>query len=175
MSSFLLPLLLADAAAAEAAADVPTESVAETVSGPWTKLVENFVQLAAALWGLLLSLGEIALPWLPLLAWVAVWTFAVNWVRLRRIVVFEGGWIGIVLLGFVAVIVWGTVAPPQEGYHNLLGMTVGNYVGKTIYVTALIVIAFLCGSVQLSGAAGVVERFEEEDEALREAEAHAGH
>ncbi len=148
---------------------------ADPAPNAWARLVENFVTLLAALWGLLLSIGEIVLPFLPLLAWIAVWTFAVNWVRLRRILLFEGGWIGVLLLGVVAVLVWGTVAPPAGGHHDLLGMQVSNYVGKTIYVTALIVIASLCGSTQLSGAAGVVARFEEEDAAIQNAEAHAGH
>ena len=55
---------------------------------------------------------------------------------------------------FVSVLVWGAVAPPLEGTHSLLGLTVSNYAGKFIYVTMLTCIALLCGSAQMSGAFG---------------------
>jgi len=57
-----------------------------------------------------------------------------------------------VLLGLMTVLVWGVIAPPEGGYHYLLGLKVSNFVGKTIYVTVLLVIMQLCGSVQLSGS-----------------------
>lgn len=160
----MFPTLLADTAPA---VEPAAESAATEAPGPFTSLVTNVVELFTAVWSIVLDLGAIALPWLPLVAWVAFWTFGVNWVRLRRILLVEGGWIGLLLLGAVSVLVWSTVAPPVGGHHELLGLTVGNVVGKTIYVTGLVVIAFLCGSVQLSGGAGVVEKFEQEDAALR--------
>jgi hypothetical protein len=90
-------------------------------------------------------------PWIPLLAWIAFWTLAVDWVRLRAFLL-KGGWIGVLLLGLVAVLVWGVVAPPEGGVHSLLGLQVSNFVGKMVYVTTLTVIMLLCGSTQLSGA-----------------------
>ena len=108
--------------------------------------------------------------WFPLLAWIAYWGLAVNWVRgfeiLRR-----GGFIGVLLLMFVAVMVWGACAPPVDGTHHILRLEVGNYAGKFIYVTMLTCITLLCGSAQMSGAFGRLVNFSSEDEA----EAQAAH
>lgn len=97
------------------------------------------------------SLFALILPWTPLIAWIAFWLLAVNWVKLRATFL-RGGWVGFLLLAFVMILVWGAVAPPAAGAHNLLGLKLSNYVGKTVYVTFLFCIILLCGSVQLSGA-----------------------
>src|SRR5580693_7322338 len=114
---------------------------------------------------LAVSIGRVLLPLLPLVAWVAFWTLAVNWTKLRSALL-QGGWVGLVLLGLLAVLVWGTVAPPAAGAHQFFGLTLGNFVGKTVLVTALVCIMLLCGSVQLSGACGSLCQFDEpaEDE-----------
>lgn len=123
-------------------------------------LDQSFIQLLTALGHLLVDLGRVLLPFLPLAVWIAFWTVAVNWTKLR-LVLLQGGWIGLLLIGIVSVLVWGTVAPPPTGSHHLLGLTLGNFVGKTVFVTTLICIMFLCGSVQLSGACGKLCQFEE--------------
>lgn len=114
------------------------------------------VSLAVLVWTLILFLA----PWTPLIAWVAFWLLAVNWRELYPVLM-KGGWIGVVLTAFLAVIVWSSIAPPAEGFHHLYGLQVSNLVGKTVYVTSLMVIALLCGSVQLSGSCNHLCRFEE--------------
>ena len=109
----------------------------------------------------LASLVFLVLPLLPLAAWIGFWLFAVNWVKLRQVLL-AGGWLGLVLVGVVMVLVWGTVSPPAGGAHNLLGLSLSNYVGKTVLVTGLICIMLLCGSVQLSGFCSSWCRFEED-------------
>ena len=138
-------------------------------------LFDLFSSLINVLWSLLdvvVNLVRVILPWLPLLAWVGFWTFAVNWAKafpiLRR-----GGFIGILLLMFVAVIVWAAVAPPVNGKHLMLGLSVSNYAGKFIYVTMLTCIALLCGSAQLSGAFGRLAEFPEEP--AEDDHGHNGH
>lgn len=113
-------------------------------------ILHALVDLVVAAGTLVWTLVDKLAPWTPLIAWVAFWTLAVDWVQLRTWLL-KGGWIGLVLLGLVAVLVWGVVAPPEAGVHSLLGLTVSNFVGKTVYVTTLIVIMLLCGSTQLSG------------------------
>ncbi|MEX0701951.1 MAG: hypothetical protein WD069_07630 [Planctomycetales bacterium] len=115
------------------------------------QLLDSLIQLFVAVWDVLASLGAVLLPWLPLVAWAGFWTFAVDWVRLREVLL-KGGWIAVLLIGLVMVLVWGAVAPPEGGQHHLWGLTVSNFVGKTVYVAALFTIVFLCGAVQLSGA-----------------------
>ena len=129
-------------------------------------IIELFHNLQLLFWSLLnvvVSVVKVILPWLPLLAWVGFWTLAVNWVKafdiLRR-----GGFIGLLLLMFVAVLVWGAVAPPVLGHHKLLGLVVGNYAGKFVYVTMLVCIALMCGSAQMNGFAQGLVCFDEEDE-----------
>ncbi|MGE0377016.1 MAG: hypothetical protein AB7Q45_16520, partial [Planctomycetaceae bacterium] len=73
--------------------------------------------------------------------------------NLRRVLL-SGGWLGGLLIMLVAIVGWGSIAPPESGTHSLLGLTLSNFVGKTVYVTSLAVIALLCGSVQLSGLCG---------------------
>ncbi len=123
-------------------------------------VLQNLIELGRDLAVLIVSIGRVLVPLLPLVAWVAFWTFAVNWTKLRAVLL-QGGWVGLVLLGFLAVLVWGTVAPPAAGAHQFFGLTLGNFVGKTVLVTALVCIMLLCGSVQLSGACGSLCRFEE--------------
>lgn len=123
--------------------------------GAASDLFSNLIQLFEVLFNTVLSIGGVLLPWLPLIAWVAFWLLAVDWSKLRSYMV-GGGFIGVILMGLVAILVWGSVAPPADGAHHMLGLKLSNYVGKTVYVTMLISILFLCGSVQLSGS---VDRF----------------
>ena len=137
-------------------------------------LFDLFSSLVNVLWSLLdvvVNLLRVILPWLPLLGWVGFWIFAVNWAKafpiLRR-----GGFIGVVLLMFVAVLVWAAVAPPDNGKHLMLGLSVDNPSGKFIYVTMLTCIALLCGSAQLSGSFGRLGEFPEEPAADDDVHAH---
>ena len=113
-------------------------------------LWDSLVQLVGALVNVVVSAGGLILPWTALIAWIGFWLFAVNWVKLRSVLL-SGGWTGLALIGFVWILVWGVVAPPADGTHFLLGLSVSNFVGKTVYVTTLICIMLLCGAVQLSG------------------------
>jgi len=113
-------------------------------------LLHALLDLVVALKDVVWSLGAILIPWIPLLAWIAYWTLGANWFKLRP-VLRDGGWVGLLLLGAVAVLVWGVVAPPPRGHYDLLGLHVSNFVGKTMFVSGLICLMLLSGSVQLSG------------------------
>lgn len=132
--------------------------------------MEAFVDFCLTLndlfWSLLnvvVALFYVVLPWCPLLAWIGFWTLAVNWVRAWEAIV-RGGWTGVLLLMIAAIMVWGAVDPPESGSHQLLGLTVGNYFGKAIYVTMLTCIALLCGSAQMNGFGSGIVSFSNEDE-----------
>lgn len=126
-----------------------------------TPLLINLQVLLAAAWNVLISLLAMLLPWVPLFAWVAFWLLAVDWIKLRQVMI-RGGWVGVVLIGLVTALVWGVVSPPPGGTHYLFGLHVSNFPGKTVYVTALMTILLLCGSVQLSGACGSLARFSDD-------------
>ncbi|MDG1897920.1 MAG: hypothetical protein P8J37_23715 [Fuerstiella sp.] len=140
-------------------------------------VIELFQSLVNVLWSLLavvVALVRVIVPWLPLLAWLAFWSLAVNWAKATRIL-WRGGLIGVLLLMFVTVLVWGAVVPPVEGTHSLFGLTVSNYAGKFIYVTMLTCMTLLCGSVQMSGTFGSLVDFSSEDGADDAAAAAHGH
>lgn len=123
-------------------------------------VLTSLMQLIAAAWELTVALLFLIVPWTPLLGYVAFWLFAVDWVKLRPVLV-RGGWIAILLIDFAAVLIWGLIAPPPTGYHYLLGLTVTNFVGKFTYVAALTVIMLLSGSAQLAGLCGTWAAFPE--------------
>ena len=116
-----------------------------------TELIVSLSDLLVAAWTLLKAVSGLLLPWLPLAAWIGFWLCAVNWIKLRDVLISKGGLLGLLLIGAVWVLIWGVVAPPADGSHHLLGLSVTNFVGKLVYVTALFCLMFLCGSVQLSG------------------------
>lgn len=135
------------------------------------EVVSNLIALLSAVWQLVISVAALIIPWTPLIAWLAFWLFAVNWVKLRAVML-QGGLIGVLFFGFMAILIWGVIAPPADGNHYPFGLTLSNFVGKTVYVTALLTIMFLCGSVQLSGACGSWASFPEPDP---EDDHHGGH
>ena len=70
------------------------------------QLLDSLLQLVVALWGTVYALIVLVLQYVPLIAWVAFWLLAVNWVKFRQVLA-SGGWIGLVLIGFVMVLIWG--------------------------------------------------------------------
>ena len=137
-----------------------------------TEIGGSLQQLLSALLDLALVFAGLIVPWVPLFAWIVFWTFAVNWTRLYEIIRRKGGIVGVVLVGLVAILVWGSIAPPPQGRHFMPGLSVSNYVGKTVYVTMLTCIMFLCGSLQLSGCCSQCCSFD--DDAAPSDAAHPG-
>lgn len=138
-------------------------------------IVDSLVQLIIALLLFVATIAAVLLPWTPLIAWLAFWMFAVNWTKLREVLI-SGGWTGFVLIGVFAILVWGSIAPPPTGVYELFGLTLSNFVGKTVFVTGLMCLALLAGSLQLSGFCASCCRFEEpaaEDDHAHDA--HGGH
>ena len=135
-------------------------------------LFSSLLDVLRSLLNVVVNLVRVILPWLPLLAWIGFWTFAVNWAKVFPILR-RGGMVGVFLLMFVTVLVWGAVAPPAEGKHLMFGLSVSNYAGKFIYVSMLTCIALLCGSAQLSGAFGSLCEFPEEP--ADDDHGHGGH
>jgi hypothetical protein len=138
-------------------------------------LLHSLLNVLESLVGLFAALGRTATPWLPLFAWIAFWTFAVDWVKLTPILA-RGGIIGVLLIALMTVLVWAAIAPPPDGVHHLFGLAVSNVTGKLVYVVALIFIASMCSSVQLSGTVAPLLNFNPPAlVAAEEADAHDGH
>lgn len=103
-----------------------------------SELLISLSDLLVAAWSLLRAVSGLLLPWFPLAVWIGFWLCAVNWVKLREVLVAKGGLLGVLLIGAVWVLIWGVVAPPESGSHFILGLTVSNFVGKLVYVTAAV-------------------------------------
>ncbi len=125
------------------------------------ELINSLLQLLIAVLSVLVSFGAILLPWTPLVAWIVFWLFGVNWLKLREVIL-QGGWLGVLLIGLMIVLIWGLIAPPPGGIHQMFGLTLSNFVGKTVYMTELFCIMFLCGSVQLSGCCDQLCKFDQQ-------------
>jgi hypothetical protein len=77
-----------------------------------------------------------------------------------------------VLIGFVAVLVWGNVAP--GGGMDFFGLKISNFVEKTVYVSGLACIMFIAGALQLSGFCSEWCQFEE-PVLIAESHGHGAH
>jgi len=129
-------------------------------------LFNTLIDLVVTTWDVFVALFHVIAPYAALLAWIGFWLLAVNWVKLFEVLVKQGGIIGVALIAIVMWLIWSGVAPPEDGTHTFFGViTVGNYLGKFVYVSFLFTIMFLCGSVQLSGACNRFINFEEPAEA----------
>ena len=137
------------------------------------ELFDSLLNLITAAADVVLQVVQLVLPWTALIAWVAFWLLAVNWVKYREVLV-KGGLVGVILIGLCMILIWGLIAPPADGHHYLFGLTLSNFVGKTVYVTAMFCIMFLCGSVQLSGCCSSLCCFADDDDSAEEV-AHAAH
>lgn len=137
------------------------------------RLLVNLQHLLFDGWEVLISVLLLVLPWTPLIAWIAFWLLAVNWKKLYPVLA-QGGAVGVFLIGMMMILIWGLIAPPPDGVHRLLGLHTANFVGKTVYVTMLLTIAALCGSIQLSGSLGTLTWFAKDDEQPHETSGH-GH
>lgn len=125
------------------------------------QLLHSLRNLLVAGWDVVISVISLVAPWSPLIAWIGFWLLAVNWEKLYPVLA-RGAAVGVLLIGLMMILIWGLIAPPVDGVHHLFGLNTSNFVGKTVYVTALLTIAALCGSVQLSGACGPLAFFPEE-------------
>ena len=143
------------------------------------ELFDSLIALFAALFHVVKALVVFVLPFLPLIAWVSFWTFAVNWVKLYEVLFRKGGIVGLLLGCFMWVLIWGLIAPPVDGTHAMLGLKVGNFVAKFVYVASLVAIMFMAASVQLSGMLNCCCSFEEpaadDGDHGHSHDAHGGH
>lgn len=88
-------------------------------------------------------------PWVPLGAWAAFWLFAVDWMRLRRILVPQSGMVGLLLIAVFAAWI-STLIAPVTAKSLLLPV-----VERIALLTTWIVVMMACGALQLLGCIGV--------------------
>jgi hypothetical protein len=109
------------------------------------------VELFYTLWQLVLDLGNLivellrlGLQWWLLIAWIAWWTFAVNWRTAWRWLG-QGAWVPLVLLMLMAALVWSRLdARPL----HLEDVRIANGWWQLAAVGAVTALTLLCGWIQ---------------------------
>ncbi len=108
--------------------------------------------LLSALWQLGSSLGvlivvvlALALRWSLLIAWVAWWLLGVNW-RRGWAVLAQGAWVPVLLLMFVAALVWSRLAPAPCECLGLV--SVPNFWWQLGEIGLLAALTLFCGWLQ---------------------------
>ena len=113
-----------------------------------SQLWTDAVTFAAAGGSLLLTLGMLLLPVLPLLAWIAFWYLAVDWRKLKPALL-SGGWLPLVVVtvGLVAI----AAAVDTEPQPRTVGPLTVSPLASTIgWAAILLATMFYAGSAQLS-------------------------
>jgi hypothetical protein len=86
----------------------------------------------------------VLLPWLPFALWCAWWLWCVNWKHAWPVLA-HGAWVPVALLVLVAALAWSRIAPSAIS----LGLfTLPNFWWQLLAVTALVLVALLCGFIQ---------------------------
>jgi hypothetical protein len=102
-------------------------------------------QLVEALFNLVVELLRLGLIWSLLLAWIAWWTFAVDWRKTWKVLA-QGAWVPLVLLSVTGAFVWSRIAPSQWNFLNLV--VVANFWWQMLGVGLLVSLTLFCGWLQ---------------------------
>jgi hypothetical protein len=109
------------------------------------ELLDTLWQLVIVLSRLGAELLLLGLSWSLLLAWVAWWTFGVNWQKTWKVLA-QGAWVPLVLLSVTGAFVWSRIAPTKFNFLNLL--VVPNFWWQLVGVGLLVGLTLFCGWVQ---------------------------
>jgi hypothetical protein len=106
----------------------------------------------ATLWKLVVVLSTLtvdllwlALIWSLLLAWVAWWTFAVNWEKTWKFLA-QGAWVPLLMLCVGGAFVWSRIAPSKFNLLDLI--VVPNFWWQVLGVGTLLGLTLFCGWLQ---------------------------
>jgi hypothetical protein len=108
------------------------------------ELLDTLWQLVVVLFNLVVDLLRLGLSWSLLLAWVAWWTFGVDWQKTWKVLA-QGAWVPLVLLAVMCAFVWSRIAPSKWG---LMDMVVPNFWWQLGGVGILVGLTFFCGWLQ---------------------------
>ena len=118
-----------------------------------SKLVEQFLAFLSAGGALLLTLASLLVPLIPLLAWMAFWSFAVEWTTFRA-TLRRGGWVVVVAFAAIGLAV---AAATQSGTEpqQFGPLTVSPLAYNIGWTALLLSTMFYAGALQLSREAAV--------------------
>jgi len=108
------------------------------------EILQILWQLVVGIFQLVAALLAVALRWWVVIAWIAWWTFGVNWQKTRAVLK-QGAWAPLVLLMLVIALVWSRVAPASLTSEFV---NIPNFWWQLGAVALLVAFTFLCGVVQ---------------------------
>jgi hypothetical protein len=109
------------------------------------ELFNTLWQLVVVLFTLVVELLRLGLAWSLLLAWVAWWTFGVNWQKTWKVLA-QGAWVPFVLLSATGAFVWSRIAPSKFNLLNLVVLP--NFWWQLLGVGLLLGLTLFCGWLQ---------------------------
>ncbi len=109
------------------------------------QLLNTLIELVVVLAQLGTQLLYLILENALLLVWLAVALFGINWKRAWPVLA-EGAWAPVVLLTFLAALVWSSLAPAP--FTGLGFMTIPNFWAKLIAVWMIVAATCFCGWLQ---------------------------
>jgi hypothetical protein len=109
------------------------------------ELFNTLWQLVVVLFTLVVELLRLGLAWSLLLAWVAWWTFGVNWQKTWKVLA-QGAWVPLVLLSATGAFVWSRIAPSKFNLLNLVVLP--NFWWQLLGVGLLMGLTLFCGWLQ---------------------------
>ncbi|MCS6852556.1 MAG: hypothetical protein NZ700_15480 [Gemmataceae bacterium] len=109
------------------------------------EILNTLGQLLGLLLHLLAEVGQLALGWSLLIAWLAWWTWGVNWSKTWEVLA-QGGWAPLTLIAVLGALVWSQLAP---GECRCLGfVTILNFWWQLGAVALLVALTLFCGWLQ---------------------------
>jgi hypothetical protein len=101
-----------------------------------SELAQSLLQLVIVLGRLLFDLLQLAMAHALLIAWLAWWLWGVNWSKLWPSLA-RGAWVPVVLLMFMAALVWSRISPNGHTFFWHFGA-----------VSVLAALTLFCGWLQ---------------------------
>ncbi|MEP3479206.1 MAG: hypothetical protein ABJZ55_08170 [Fuerstiella sp.] len=114
------------------------------------ELRDSLQELVFAVWNVITAIGQLAIDHWFLLAWIAYFLFAVHWAKAFD-VLSKGGWVAAWLVSLAGIALLSTITqigPPQTA---VFGWDVNPVIGTVVSSMTYLAIAFVCGSIQMSG------------------------
>ena len=105
---------------------------------------EALGQLFASLGTILYYIGDWAVHWAVLIAWLVWWLLGVNWAKVWP-VLRTGAWTVLILLVLTAALVWSQL---DERSGSLFGLAIPNFWWQLMAVGSLVVLTLSCGWLQ---------------------------
>src|SRR2546425_80601 len=111
---------------------------------PLVEILWLLWQLVVNLFQLLASVLALAAQWWFVIVWIAWWTFAVDWRKVRP-VMSQAAWAPVILLVLLIALAWSRINPVEFSWGIVV---LPNFWWQLIAVIMIVVLTLLCGVLQ---------------------------